>query len=91
MKRRLLILGLFFVITLSLLAFGEGKTSIQDLKKEAIRVVDQKSTLLTKVSDAIWEYAEIALMEYKSSELLIETLENEGFRVEKEVAGSSLR
>jgi len=40
-----------------------------------------------KISDAIWSYAELGLQEYRSSELLIKTLEAEGFTVEKGLAG----
>jgi len=39
------------------------------------------------ISDKIWGYAELGLQEFKSSALLIETLEAEGFSVEKNVAG----
>jgi len=39
------------------------------------------------ISDAIWSYAELGLQEYKSSALLIKTLESEGFSVEKGLAG----
>ncbi|MDX1286288.1 MAG: amidohydrolase, partial [Draconibacterium sp.] len=40
-----------------------------------------------KISDQIWEFAELGLQEFKSSALLVETLENEGFSVEKGLAG----
>lgn len=40
-----------------------------------------------KISDAIWSYAELGLQEFKSSGLLIRTLEAEGFTVEKGLAG----
>ena len=39
------------------------------------------------ISDAIWSYAELGMQEFKSSALLIKTLEEEGFKVEKGVAG----
>lgn len=39
-----------------------------------------------KISDAIWSYAELGLQEFKSSGLLIETLESEGFSVQKGLA-----
>jgi len=42
---------------------------------------------LIEVSDKIWEFAEIALEESRSAELLAEVLEQEGFRVERGVAG----
>jgi aminobenzoyl-glutamate utilization protein B len=40
-----------------------------------------------RISDAIWSYAELGLQEYKSSKLLADTLEKEGFRVERGLAG----
>jgi len=40
-----------------------------------------------RISDAVWSYAELGLQEYKSSALLIETLEEAGFTVEKGLAG----
>ena len=39
------------------------------------------------ISDAIWNYAELGMQEFKSSALLIKTLEDEGFTVEKGLAG----
>lgn len=40
-----------------------------------------------RISDAIWSYAELGLQEHKSSALLIQTLEEAGFTVEKGLAG----
>jgi aminobenzoyl-glutamate utilization protein B len=40
-----------------------------------------------KISDAIWSYAELGLQEFKSSALLISTLEDEGFTLESGLAG----
>jgi len=40
-----------------------------------------------RISDSIWSFAELGLQEYKSSELLAKTLENEGFTVERGLAG----
>lgn len=40
-----------------------------------------------RISDAIWSYAELGLQEHKSSALLIRTLEEAGFTVEKGLAG----
>jgi aminobenzoyl-glutamate utilization protein B len=44
-------------------------------------------TQFGKISDAIWSYAELGLQEFKSSALLIQTLEDAGFEVEKGLAG----
>ena len=40
-----------------------------------------------RMADSIWSFAELGLQEHKSSALLIETLEREGFKVEKGLAG----
>jgi aminobenzoyl-glutamate utilization protein B len=57
------------------------------MKQEIMESIDRKNERLIQVSDKIWEYAEIALLEYESSKLLEELLESEGFTVEKDVAG----
>ena len=74
------------VFSLSSIAFSAPGTTEDPVKNEALKIIDQKSQLLIDVSDKIWEYAEIALMEYESSKLLEDVLEKEGFRVEKDVA-----
>lgn len=40
-----------------------------------------------RISDAVWSYAELGLQEHKSSALLIKTLAEAGFTVEKRLAG----
>jgi aminobenzoyl-glutamate utilization protein B len=40
-----------------------------------------------RVSDTIWEYAELGLQEFRSSKLLADTLEEAGFKVERGLAG----
>ena len=42
---------------------------------------------MIEVSDAIWEAAETSLQEFKSSEYLMTFAEQNGFKVEKGVAG----
>jgi aminobenzoyl-glutamate utilization protein B len=58
-----------------------------DNLKKISEIIQAKKELLTLVSDRIWEYAELKFEEYKSADLLCETLENEGFKVERNVAG----
>jgi aminobenzoyl-glutamate utilization protein B len=40
-----------------------------------------------KISDSIWSYAELGLQEFRSSKLLVDTLEQAGFTVERGLAG----
>lgn len=67
-------------------AFGMSNFSFDELKKDAVKFIDRCQERLISVSDAVWECAEIALLEYKSSRLLADLLEEEGFRVERGVA-----
>jgi aminobenzoyl-glutamate utilization protein B len=66
-----------------------GKADLYRAKKNALEYLSD-SLIVKKfgtISDAIWNYAELGMQEYKSSAILIKTLEEEGFNVEKGVAG----
>jgi len=78
--------AVLIVYCLVMFSFSVSQTMDEPTKNEMLRIIDQKSQLLIDVSDKIWEYAEIALMEYESSKLFEEILEKEGFHVEKDVA-----
>jgi len=56
-------------------------------KQIAIDWIGENSKRIIEVSDAIWGFAELGLLEYKSSKLLADELEHHGFRVERGVAG----
>jgi len=51
-----------------------------------IEWIDNNQSKFIKISDQIWNFAELGLFEYESSELLIKILEEEGFVVERGVA-----
>ena len=55
--------------------------------KKYLDVIDQNASLFTDVSDKIWEYAELSLMEFQSAELYCKVLKDAGFEVETPVAG----
>jgi len=67
-------------------AFGMSNLSLDKLKKDAAEYIDQRQERLISVSDAVWEFAETALLEYKSSQLLADLLDKDGFQVERGVA-----
>lgn len=58
-------------------------------KKEALSYLSTNEIIKKygDISDQIWQFAELGMQEFKSSALLIKTLEDEGFTVEKNVAG----
>lgn len=66
-----------------------GKADLYRAKINALGYLDDTLNIrkFGNISDAIWGYAELGMQEFKSSALLIKTLEEEGFKVEKGVAG----
>ena len=52
-------------------------------KQAAIAAVEAKAALIADVADSVWSYAELSLQEEKSAALYCETLEKEGFTVER--------
>jgi len=63
------------------------KTNLSPAKKSAVSIVDHHEAELTALSDSVWAYAETALKEYKSSALLADYAEKQGFKVTRNVAG----
>ncbi len=59
----------------------------QELKREAIKQIEEKAGLITEVADQIWEFAELSLQEFKSAALYCKVLEEEGFTVERGICG----
>ncbi len=55
---------------------------VQELKKSAVNRVEELSGVLSETAKSIWNYAELALEEYKSSQQLGELMKKEGFQVE---------
>ncbi len=56
-------------------------------KQQAVQIIDSHSQELIALSDSVWTYAETALRERKSAALLSNYLEQQGFLVERGVAG----
>ncbi len=57
------------------------------MKKKACKWIDENREEFTEVSDKVWEYAELGLVEHKSAQLHVDTLRGHGFKVEHGVAG----
>ena len=56
-------------------------------KKKLYQSVDNNSGILTKLSDKIWEFAELSMVEFKSAEYYCDLMESLGFKVERQLAG----
>jgi len=53
----------------------------------AVEWVEKNKHRLIEISDKIWDYAELGLIEHKSAKLLSDELESHGFKLERGVAG----
>ena len=88
-KRRICSLVCVFVLLLAFCSFGLAKEKVAKEKKLVLEWLSHPEIVekFGKISDAIWEYAELGMQEFKSSKLLADTLEEAGFIVERGVAG----
>jgi aminobenzoyl-glutamate utilization protein B len=76
-------LPLIAVVTCTTAGSAEGA----DPKRRAAEEVDRFSAEIGSLAGRLWTYSETALRETRSSALLADLLEREGFRVERGVAG----
>lgn len=75
---------LILVLTLP----GQPQTSDAKRKKEeAVASIEKHRAELVDLANQVWAFAETALREYRSSKLLADYAEKQGFRVERGVAG----
>ena len=56
-------------------------------KQKLYDIIEAKAPLLTDLSDLIWEYAELSLLEYKSTAAYVKILSQQGFTVEENLCG----
>ena len=56
-------------------------------KQDLYSLLQGRMSDLTALSDSIWGFAELSLQEYRSAACLADFLENEGFTVERGIAG----
>ncbi len=58
-----------------------------ETRKNVLSYIDEKASVITDVSDRIWDYAELSLREYQSAKLYVKVLQEEGFSVESPFNG----
>lgn len=84
MKKYLL---LFLIVLLSFSVYAQKKPKIDNKKKAAIETIENRFDELTELSDKIWSYEEVAFKENQSSKALADYAEEQGFKVNRSVAG----
>ena len=78
---------LFLVFILLVSTNISAQKGMSKNKKALINSIEQHKNKLIEISDNIWEAAEPALLEFKSSNYLSDYAEENGFTVKKGVAG----
>ena len=68
------------------IAIAQKRDKISPTKHAVVASVDARQQELTDLSDQIWAYAEVAFQEKRSSKVLADYAEKEGFVVERGVA-----
>lgn len=58
-----------------------------DEKNTALEWISRNQRRYIRISDTVWEFAEVGLIEFKSSALLADELEKQGFDVQRGIAG----
>lgn len=76
-----------FWLLSALLCFSSLPSADFKKKDEALKTLEQQRTAMIKLSDEIWAYAETALKETRSAQALADYAEQQGFKVERGVAG----
>ena len=56
-------------------------------KQKLYAIIEEKAPLLTALSDKIWEYAELSMLEFKSTAAYVQILTEEGFDVTENLCG----
>lgn len=55
-------------------------------KDTALSWIDENEKKIIEMSDKAWEYAELVLLEYRTSKLLADEIEGHGFKVVRGIA-----
>ncbi|MFX3619540.1 MAG: M20/M25/M40 family metallo-hydrolase [Sporolactobacillus sp.] len=58
-----------------------------EIIKEVLQAIDEKKSIYNTLSRKVWSFAELHFAEVQSAELLSQALEQEGFTVERGIAG----
>ena len=75
------------ILTFLLATSINHSQELDETKKNIISSIENHQGEIIKISDQIWELAELAFNEYESSKILSDYAEENGFIVEKGVAG----
>ena len=99
--RTLAVAGVALLVPFALVAQGRGAGSAADsikfsypaspqleaLKAEAVKEIDAKAKMIQEMVDQVFSFGELGMQEFETSKFLTGVLEQNGFKVERGVAG----
>ena len=84
---KIIVLGIFLLVTPALAQQKFSTRQIQKLKKETLQKVEAQHKNTQVMIDKIFSFAELGFQEYESSAYLTAVLENSGFSIERGISG----
>lgn len=79
-------LAIFFA-TIFLTTGIAAPPSLEQLRKEALEMVEARAKLTQEIVDSLFSFSELGYEEYASSDYLVNLLEQNGFTVRRDLAG----
>ncbi len=64
-----------------------GNPQLEKLKEDAVKGIDAKAKMIQEMVDQVFSYGELGMQEFETSKYLSGILEQNGFKVERGVAG----
>lgn len=88
MKRlKLIVFVSVFTLVSSNFTRAQESVTVDQLKREAAAEVDKMQTLTQQMVDSIFSFSELGFQEYETSKYVTGILEQNGFKIERGVAG----
>ncbi|MBT5766930.1 MAG: amidohydrolase [Kordiimonadaceae bacterium] len=78
---------LFLTMTFSIMAKAQDMAKIEAIKDEVSLSVEKNEKLVQEIVDSLFSFSELGFQEYETQRYISEVLLDNGFRVEKGVAG----
>jgi len=89
MKKIICIISIFALV-LSSVTVSFGAIALTTAEKYMLSAIDKNKAAITTVAKEIWGFKELGMQEFKSSKLLMDMLEKEGFKLQRGLVGKDL-
>lgn len=84
---RIIVVFLFLYLPFSIIANAQDMAKIETIKEEVSLSVEKNKKLVQEIVDSLFSFSELGFQEYETQRYISDVLLDNGFRVEKDVAG----